>query len=169
MYVTVGVVPFRVPGRLSVIVTVGGVRSAGAYACEAWGAAVLALPAASVAAAAGTLTVNVPEPAGGVMRAVYTAPLPLTVPTLAPGETTMSVESKPVTDSLKVKVKLTGPFAAPGVLSVIATVGASVSMPCEPLPVAALTLPSTSAKRLPATETPTVPEATPAVGVTVIV
>ncbi len=46
---------------------------------------------------------------------------------LVPPVTVTSAAVKPLTGSLKVNVKVTGPVAVPGALSVIASVGAAVS------------------------------------------
>src|SRR4029077_12047453 len=72
--------------------------------------AMLALPAASVAAPAGTLTTTVPVPVIPDTATLYVVPLPVTVAVVAPA-VPLSVTSpvaKPVTVSLKVTVKLIG-------------------------------------------------------------
>ena len=72
----------------------------------------LALPAASVAAPAGTLTTTEPLPVIPDTATLYVGPLPVTVaesvpPTVLPAKL-MSLAVKPVTVSLKVTVKLIG-------------------------------------------------------------
>ena len=72
----------------------------------------LALPAASVAAPAGTLTTTVPVPVIPDTATLYVVPLPVTAavsvpPTVLPAKL-MSLAAKPVTVSLKATVKLIG-------------------------------------------------------------
>ena len=71
----------------------------------------LALPAASVAAPAGTLATTVPLPVIPDTATLYVVPLPVTVavsvPPAVPAKL-MSLAAKPVTVSLKVTVKLIG-------------------------------------------------------------
>ena len=72
----------------------------------------LVLPAASVAAPAGTLTTTVPVPVIPDTATLYVGPVPVTTavsvpPTVLPAKL-MSLAAKPVTVSLKVTVKLIG-------------------------------------------------------------
>src|SRR5262245_55646267 len=93
----------------------------------------LVLPAASVAAPAGTLTTTVPLAVIPDTATLYVVPLPVTVAVVAPA-VPLSVTSpvaKPVTVSLKVTVKLIGlalvgsPWPAAWL---IVTLGAALSM-----------------------------------------
>ena len=72
----------------------------------------LALPAASVAAPAGTLATTLPAPVIPDTATLYVGPVPVTTaesvpPTVLPAKL-MSLAAKPVTVSLKVTVKLIG-------------------------------------------------------------
>ena len=89
-------------------------------------AAVLSLPAASVATFAATSTVTSPL-AAGVISAVYTLPAVVSANAEAvPLPTVMSPSTKPVTSSEKVNVAVNASVLVPGT-PVIATVGAVLS------------------------------------------
>src|SRR6476661_1549018 len=112
-------------------------------------AAVLPLPAASVATFAGTFTVTGP-PAVGVMLNVYVAPEPLKLP-MVPLPTVMLPAIKPVTLSENVTVNGMGEVLvvlplAPAEL-VITTVGAVVSTVKVLVLLSTLVLPAASAAR----------------------
>jgi hypothetical protein len=104
--------------------TVGAVES---YVIENCVAAVLPLPAVSLAPPVGTSTVTLPS-SDGVIVAVYDAPLPLKLAT-EPFPTVRSPDVNPVTDSLNVIVIGIGDVFV-GLLAELetVTVGAVVSM-----------------------------------------
>ena len=114
--------------------TGGGTGRTVLKSCACCAPAVLALPLRSVKAPMATRTLTVPTLfGGGVTSTRYFRSLTLiSVPTVPPAAT-MSLFDRPVTGSLKLSRKLTGPVAASAVtLSSMVSVGATVSGPIGP-------------------------------------
>ncbi len=77
---------------------------------------------------------------------------------LVPPVTVTSAAVKPLTGSLKVNVKVTGPLAVPDSLSVMTSVGATAVLnACEAATGPALGLPAASVATPAATDTPMLP------------
>jgi len=87
------------------------------------------LPAKSATALAATETTMLPVVGllSGVTTKVYVLSLILVKTPAVPPVTLILPALNAATDSLKLKVKVTGPLAVPGVLSLMVSVGAVVS------------------------------------------